>query len=72
MPLLFTIYRVKRLAGVMAWFFFMVLIVMGCLYERRDGSMDWVEDSKKWTVVCGNYRIKSVSEAKLYGKRKKL
>lgn len=39
-PLLFTFYGTKSLVGVRAWVLFMVIMVLGCLYERRDGSMD--------------------------------
>nr|QDO71913.1 NADH dehydrogenase subunit 3 [Lithophaga curta] len=67
-PLIFTLYSVKSFVGVMSWVVFMVLMVLGCLYERRDGSMDWVADSKKWTVISKKYSVRSVPNFKLYGK----
>lgn len=66
-PLLFSFYGLKSLAGVSAWVLFMVVIVLGCLYERRDGSMDWVEDRKKWTVVSKKYNIASFPKFKIKG-----
>ena len=39
-PLLFRLYGCQSLMGVCSWRLFMVLMVLGCLYERRDGSID--------------------------------
>ena len=39
-PLLFSFYGLKSLAGVRAWSLFIIIMVLGCLYERRDGSID--------------------------------
>ena len=71
-PLLFTFYRLKSVIGVGAWLLFIVLMVLGCLYERRDGSIDWTEDRKKWTVVSKKYKVRSVPNSKLIGVRLKI
>nr|APU51272.1 NADH dehydrogenase subunit 3 [Modiolus modiolus] len=45
-PALFLVYGGLSSWGVSCFLLFMIALVLGCLYERREGSMDWVSDLK--------------------------
>nr|WIW40960.1 NADH dehydrogenase subunit 3 [Bathymodiolus septemdierum] len=43
-PLLFVLYGGMKVVGVVCLGGFLHILTVGCLYERRDGSMDWVSE----------------------------
>nr|BAV25036.1 NADH dehydrogenase subunit 3 [Bathymodiolus japonicus] len=43
-PLLFVLYGGAEVVGVVCLVGFLHVLTIGCLYERRDGSMDWVSE----------------------------
>lgn len=43
-PILFGVRVGGSLARVVCVSIFLVVLVLGCLYERRDGSIDWVKE----------------------------
>nr|YP_009192101.1 NADH dehydrogenase subunit 3 [Limnoperna fortunei]AKP18679.1 NADH dehydrogenase subunit 3 [Limnoperna fortunei] len=48
-PVLFVLYGAKDMWSSISVFLFILILILGVLYERRDGSMDWSMDSKSWT-----------------------
>nr|YP_010570466.1 NADH dehydrogenase subunit 3 [Gigantidas vrijenhoeki]UZG65979.1 NADH dehydrogenase subunit 3 [Gigantidas vrijenhoeki] len=43
-PILFVLYGGVEVVGVICLVGFLHVLTIGCLYERRDGSMDWVSE----------------------------
>nr|YP_010230647.1 NADH dehydrogenase subunit 3 [Bathymodiolus aduloides]QSV10324.1 NADH dehydrogenase subunit 3 [Bathymodiolus aduloides] len=43
-PILFVLYGGVEAVGVVCLVGFLHVLTIGCLYERRDGSMDWVSE----------------------------
>nr|BAV25049.1 NADH dehydrogenase subunit 3 [Gigantidas platifrons] len=43
-PLLFVLYGGVEVVGLVCLVGFLHVLTIGCLYERRDGSMDWISE----------------------------
>jgi len=43
-PVLFVLYGGVEAVGVVCLVGFLHVLTIGCLYERRDGSIDWVRE----------------------------
>nr|YP_010534919.1 NADH dehydrogenase subunit 3 [Modiolus modulaides]UYA96802.1 NADH dehydrogenase subunit 3 [Modiolus modulaides] len=43
-PILFGVSGNIQVAGFVSLMLFVLILVLGCVYERRDGSMDWISE----------------------------
>nr|YP_009407598.1 NADH dehydrogenase subunit 3 [Modiolus philippinarum]ASB29982.1 NADH dehydrogenase subunit 3 [Modiolus philippinarum] len=41
-PIVFSMYKNISFLGCLCLVLFFFVLIVGCLYERRDGSMDWI------------------------------